>query len=183
MARALREGDPCYAASTYALSDALFAQRRAAGGALPPKLYRHLVGRFSLTQEEPAWARLEERDETGFRGLTSSASTIALCDPLCFSEDGFSAKIYSHMGIAYEPQDADVICFVSSPDDECGAHAAVMREPGVATFPPNTRFELQEVVAPGEWEAPNGMRPRQRLLVVSATYRAPRAGGKRGRRL
>ena len=120
-------------------------------------------------------------DRTGFRGLTSSSATIVNCDSQCFTEDGFSTKISRGSLIVYEPQDSDVVCFVSSPDDERGAHAAVIRQPGVGLFPPNTRFELEEVIAPGEWEAPNGVRPRQRLLVVNATYRAPRAGGKRGR--
>ena len=73
------------------------------------------------------------------------------------------------------------MCFLPEPDDERGMHAPVMRGTYSCIFPPNTRFELQEVIGPREWEAPNGVYPQQRLLVVTATYRAPRAGGKRGR--
>ena len=36
--------------------------------------------------------------------------------------------------------------------------------------PPNTLFRLRDVLAPGTWQAPGGVYPRQRLLVVSATY-------------
>lgn len=68
-----------------------------------------------------------------------------------------------------------MVCFVPAADDDLGAHAPVMRLANTGTFPPNTRFELQEVCERGEWVAPNGMRPQQRLFVVSATYRAPRA--------
>ena len=40
-------------------------------------------------------------------------------------------------------------------------------------FPPNTLFRLKEVKAPGTWEAPGGVYPQQRLLVVTATYLVP----------
>ena len=43
-------------------------------------------------------------------------------------------------------------------------------------FPPNTLFRLLEVKEAGSWEAPGGKMPQVRLLVVSATFRAPRAG-------
>ena len=37
------------------------------------------------------------------------------------------------------------------------------------------QFHLKGVRAPGEWEAPNGVYPKQRLLVVTATYQDPEA--------
>jgi len=43
-----------------------------------------------------------------------------------------------------------------------------------ASYPPNTLYRLIRVEAPGEWEAPGGVRPMQRLFVVTATYRDPR---------
>ena len=54
----MRDGDRCYAASTYALCDALSAQRRGADD-VPPLMYAHLRGKFSLVEKEPAWADLE----------------------------------------------------------------------------------------------------------------------------
>ena len=47
-------------------------------------------------------------------------------------------------------------------------------------FPPNTLFRLKQVVEAGGWEAPSSsgvsLRPQQRLLIVTATYKPPRAG-------
>ena len=103
LGRALRERDSCYAASTYALSEALFKQRagatdddvKAGGGkraaskqprARPPQaLYAHRDGLFSLSEREPAWENMEAPDGTGFRGLTSSALVHASCDPRYFT--------------------------------------------------------------------------------------------------
>lgn len=188
LARALRECDPCYAASTYALCDALFSQRaahsRGAALATPPLLYRHRSGSGGLAQDDPAWSRLEEPDATGFRGLTSSALVRAYCSPSNFAVDGFRlGQLVDASTTEYSKCDSDVVCFESAPDDEHGAHAAIptawsksthMLENGV--FPPNTLYRLKEVKQPGEWEAPGGVRVQQRLLVVTATYRAPRIG-------
>ena len=38
-------------------------------------------------------------------------------------------------------------------------------------FPPNTLFRFAGEKAPGEWVGPGGVRPRPRLLLVTATYR------------
>ena len=43
--------------------------------------------------------------------------------------------------------------------------------------PPNTLFRLKEIVPAGEWEAPGGVFPNQRLLLVGATYMALDEGG------
>ena len=62
LGRALRERDPCYSASTYALCDALFThhrEQRSRDADEPPRLYAHLRGRHSLIEKEPAWERLE----------------------------------------------------------------------------------------------------------------------------
>lgn len=77
-------------------------------------------------------------------------------------------------------QDSDVICFESRPDSEDGSHAAINFTPfplpndpqiRAGAFPPNTLFELKDVKEAGDWEAPGGLRPRQRLITVTATYR------------
>ena len=62
---------------------------------------------------------------------------------------------------------------MSAYSGEHGSHAAVFRESdNLATFPPNTRYELREVIAPGEWVAPNGVRPQRRLLVARGMHSA-----------
>ena len=37
---------------------------------------------------------------------------------------------------------------------------------GSGCFPPNTLYRLVRVDKPGEWVAPNGVKPNRRLLVA-----------------
>ena len=56
----------------------------------------------------------------------------------------------------------------------CAHPSVCYMRPGA--FPPNTQYRLKEVRAAGEWEAPaQGVYPRRRLLVVTATYLPPHA--------
>ena len=60
--------------------------------------------------------------------------------------------------------------FESAREDANGyAHAALMFTAQYGAFPHNTLFRLREIREPGTWTAPGGVRPRQRLLVVTAT--------------
>ena len=203
LGRALGQRDPCYSASMYALCEALFAQRQGAEddadvakrrmqmtprrpdadgrrrSALPQPMYAHLHGLFSLAERDPAWESLETPDGTGFRGLTSSALVHASWDPRLFTEAGFSVTTTNPQDstqFLLVPQDSDVVCFVSMPDDEHGAHSAIVTADSSGDFPPNTLFRLKNICDPGGWEAPGGVRPMQRLLEVTATYQPPHAG-------
>lgn len=60
---------------------------------VPPRLYFHRVGPYSLTEAEPAWRELETPDAHGFCGLQSLAMTRALREPLLFSVGGFSYRV------------------------------------------------------------------------------------------
>lgn len=176
IARALRDGDECYAASTYALCEILVTQREAQvrRDATPPRpFYRHLddpscvVTANSLVMDDKGWREIETPDATGFRGLTCSSALLVDRGPECFNEAGFCAFKGGNTA------DSDVVMFESTPDDEFGIHAPVLTGETYATFPPNTLFRLKRIVAAGAWEAPGGVCPRQRLLVVSATYQRP----------
>ena len=68
-------------------------------------------------------------------------------------------------------QQSDVVCFEPRPDDQLGAHSPVMFDEMYGAFPPNTLFRLSHFEPPGSWEGPGGVRPNQRLLVVTATFR------------
>ena len=50
------------------------------------------------------------------------------------------------------------------------------RLPSRRSSPPNTLFRFKELKEPGTWEAPGGVFPQQRLIVVTATYQPPRKG-------
>merc|ERR1711972_1017029 len=61
LGRALREHDPCYAATTYAISDALFVHRHLRYTLVPPPMYIHHTGRYSLVHDDPGWNEIEEK--------------------------------------------------------------------------------------------------------------------------
>ena len=198
LARALRDGDSCYAASTYALCNILFEQRhRAAKAAMmqtaakerwqrrlaakPTRLYTHLEGRDGLSLSEPGWLDLLTPDETGFRGHTCNALVTADCEPARMGPEGH--KAFNVTTKALEAVDSDVVCIEPRPDDGLGAHAPVMFSEKFGAFPPNTLFRLQRVEGAGTWEGPGGCHPSQRLLVVTATFRKASRGREQGARL
>ena len=174
IANGLRTRDSGLVDSTYALCEALYrVARQQASGPAPPRLYRHLSGRFSLAEDDEEWLTLETPDLAGFQGFTSPALTRATCDPRSFHADGFAQ--YMHTSQENETQDSDVVCFESIATDGVDMHAAIMTEnQSFGVFPPNTLFRLK-AVEEGGFTAPGGQRVRQRLLVVTATYRPPRA--------
>ena len=116
IARALRERCADYAASTYAVCEALSqalelarpkpASRHVARhllptiteptdghggggggvGELPPPIYRHLEGKHSLSESDPQWAHIEAADSNGFFGLTSNALTRASTGAIHFTD-------------------------------------------------------------------------------------------------
>jgi len=184
--RALKQRDPCYAASTYAMCDALFAYR-VGGDATPKRLYCHIrgsadQGALGLWECDSSWDGLETPNEDGFRGLTCSSVVLGFRGKDFFTRQGFSGQVeYTAGNTRMVPMDCDVVCFDSAPQDERGHHSAILlssEERGA--FPPNTMFELKEVCEPGTWECPvAGLFPNQRLLVVLPTYGAPRAGLRR----
>ena len=179
LGRALVAGDPCYAATTYLVSDGLFAAaERQQDSPLPPSLYMGLQGDSgALVECDGQWSFLEQPDCNGFCGLTSATLiTEAYCAPENFDDNGYCVRTTTEEGVEYMPVDSAVVRFDSTPADANGYHAAVMLTPTRGTFPPNTLFRLKQTIEAGYWEAPGGVYPNQRLLVVTATYRPPRTG-------
>jgi hypothetical protein len=124
--KALREPHPRYAASTYALCEALYDQKKDSPveavcepGVL---LYANRRGLQSLEEGDDQWLKIETPDRTGFRGLTGAAPVRLYRDAACFSPAGFNIK----NGVEYLAVDGDVIAIESKADDEHGSHAAIM---------------------------------------------------------
>jgi hypothetical protein len=139
-------------------------------------MYRHLNGRFSLSQYDDKWRSLETADHTGFRGLVSLGGVVGDCDPQNFSEKGYMRRYQDKSGVSYVLEDSDVVGFESRPSDDIGVHTMVSTYTLLSgTFPPNTLLRLRKIVPAGQWEAPGGIYPKQRLLVVTATYLMPSA--------
>ena len=181
IARALQERDACYAASTYALCQSLWDGRRTEEPP-PPMLYRHLQGKMGLTEIDPGWSELTIPDIHGFCGLVSNGITPGDCDPLNFGVGGYMRRFQRGTDPPeYIVENSDIVGFISSASDELGAHSAVLTYTDyTGAFPPKTLFRLQRIIPPGEWMAPNGVYPLQRLLVVTATYMPPRCNNTRG---
>ena len=93
LAKSLATGDRRFAASIYAISEALLHAPQLPAylgeGALPPPLFRHLDGKHSLAASDPQWSHVKEWDRNGFRGLTSAAIVRAMCSPTNFSSRGW----------------------------------------------------------------------------------------------
>eukprot|EP00322_Chrysochromulina_rotalis_P013764 CAMPEP_0115837498 /NCGR_PEP_ID=MMETSP0287-20121206/5250_1 /TAXON_ID=412157 /ORGANISM="Chrysochromulina rotalis, Strain UIO044" /LENGTH=718 /DNA_ID=CAMNT_0003291007 /DNA_START=17 /DNA_END=2173 /DNA_ORIENTATION=+ len=183
ISKALSEGSARYAASTYAFSGALFSVVQARSrtlptpAQLPPPTYYPLRGKYSLCARDANWDRLEEPDVNGFCGLTSSAPVKTTGIAAHFTPSGLGVNIKVDGCSQLKVQDSPVVMFESALPDDHGMHAPVTILPGEfeCHFPPNTLFRLVRTEEDG-FDAPGGVRVRQRLLVVRATYREPMAG-------
>ena len=146
---------------------------------LPPKMYQILRGDHSLVDGDPAWAKIEKPDRTGFCGLTSDSLVLGTCRPEAFMEGGFGAGVNKDLPggkkvRVYEEQDSDIVCFEPAYDDIEGCRSPILTKDNQGVFPPNTLFRLKEIKQPGTWESPNpGVFPKRRLLVVSALFQRP----------
>ena len=187
---ALSEKNDRFAASTYAMRRALYAaiprERRSSrnsgsdagderdGEHVAPLLYWHLRGQFSLCEGDEGWGHVDVYDRNGFRGLTCSSLVRVTREVGCFDEAGFKVKVNRGGEEQYESVgDTDVVAFISQRSSWQFGHSAILTDSNErGAFPPNTLFRLKEIKPPGEWEAPGGCWPRQRLLMVTATYQS-----------
>ena len=95
MSKAISDKSARYAASTYAFSDLIYSHLRrmkfySGEGAppLPRPMYCNLRGLYSLVAKDPNWARIEEPDVNGFRGLTTTAPLNVGCNEAMFDPEG-----------------------------------------------------------------------------------------------
>ena len=188
IALALREGSPRFAASTYALCAPLYRDAARQQSDAPQRVFANMTswkksGRQLLTSD-PAWSDLEVPDRNGFCGLTcSSLSRFFVAGDCLFQEQGmcipdWTTGVDKSSGKRYtmRPADSDVVCVECQKTDAMGNHHApilVSREfedtGHEYVFPPNTLFRLKKVEP--SFESPCGVRVKQRLLTVTATFR------------
>ena len=67
---------------------------------------------------------MEQPDNTGFCGITSSALVMGTCDPRRFSAGGYAVNVTREGQRELETQDSDVVRFVSR---EANEHAGAWR--------------------------------------------------------
>ena len=178
IAQALRDRSPRFAASTYAIIDALGKRSANTCSLLPPLLYKNLEGKRGLAAAAREWRDLERCDPTGFQGFCCCSPVNAYCDARNFLEAGYAVAEGSGENLTFVPQDSAVVCFESRPSTMESLHSAVMLSAVEGTFPPNTLFRLHSVQP--SFVAPNGVTVKQRLLTVRATYRLPVTQGAGG---
>ena len=120
----------------------------------------------------------------------------AFCKPTSLSAEpafaggragGFAVSVRGEGGVKDSRVviDSPVVRFDSDPPDMRGYHTAVVVGPNRGAFPPNTLFALKEVIEGGfTYDVPGGpeggIRVRQNLLIVSATWADPAVRGSEG---
>lgn len=191
MARALAENDRRYAASTYALLDAIQSRVQESFAMSPDenphrgedhegRFYRNLEGYGSLALDDTRWKTLEKPDNTGFKGLTAFSATRPIRCRDNFEAQGWKAQVET--GIYERVNDSDIVAFDNLPTSDLGFHHGIVSgdqlnangtSANSVIYPPFTLFRLRKVYKPGEWTAPDGLTPNCRLLVVTATYKFP----------
>jgi hypothetical protein len=184
MARALEKKDKRFATSAYALADALNSRVKVqfetgkfeSGEDHAGRYYRNLTGYGSLALDYPKWKDLENPDATGFTGLTTCAFLCPSRKTENFDANGWKAQVKHG---EFESVDSDIVAFDSREPDDHGFHHGINigDKQNFAAYPPYTLFRLQTIFEPGHWTAPGPaglrLRPKCRLLLVSATYRFP----------
>ena len=178
LSRGVREGSRAFAASTYAIRDALGAaalrQGLYRGGhqqGMHEPLYANLRGRGGLATEDPRW---EEwlLSVCGCRAAGSSSSSGGSSEgsgggsgggeggggAFLTSAIALAAGELTRAGIVWAGQPhaaraaAGVVCFRAAPADATGLHALVDVGSGRYALPPLSRVSLVRVDEPGEWE-------------------------------
>ena len=102
------------------------------------------LARLARLSRLDRWDKLEEPDQTGFCGLVSHGLSVAGCDRQNFSEKGYMRRFQGKDGqVEWIAEDSPIVCFESAPDDEHGAHAALLTySDETGAFPPNTMVRL-----------------------------------------
>jgi hypothetical protein len=169
MGKALGECSSRYSKCTYALIRALGCIKALHKESPPPPPgYRHLYGEGSLSEADEKWADIEKTDANGFKGLTANVFCRPIWKEKHFCNEGYCTR---NENGTQSFVDSPIVRFLSEDDDEHGMHSGLHVSKNSTAFPPNTLFCLKNVYAPGEWMAPGGCYPNQRLLEVTATYR------------
>ena len=93
LARGVRNHSPTFAASSYALSEALWARARAIRSPAPPA-FASLRGTFGLVSADECWLQLLADDAAPVRtSFTTTAVVLASSDPATFpDEESVSAQ-------------------------------------------------------------------------------------------
>lgn len=181
LARAVRDRDPCYAATTHLLCKAISQKAQELTTAMP-RMYKNLTGLFGLATEGPEWeALLEPNAAPGMSFVTTAIVPTAAPGRGSFPNDqGYHKSCHTPTkGWSWELQDSDIVCFLSAPADSNGQHSLVPldEEEYLCVLPPLATVTLERVDQPGQWEligsdAPKGLRVKRRLFSVRMTYDA-----------
>ena len=110
--------------------------------------------------------------------FVTSAMLEASASPACLSAEGFCTPVnVGNGGIEYQPQPTAVVRFCSAAMDRSGFHSllptALTEDEMEYDLPPLSTITLQQVHAPGSWQAYDGATVDQRLLTVSVGFAFP----------
>ena len=193
LARGVRNHSPTFAASSYALSEALWARARAIRSPAPPA-FASLRGTFGLVSADECWLQLLADDAApGRTSFTTTAVVLASSDPATFpDEESVSAQrpprhapdprltasppppqvrvpLQRLGSVACELTDGPVVCFESS-NDGCLLRSLIQTSPTGFALPPLARVTLVDVRGPGEWASPDGKAVSRTCFVCRVCY-------------
>lgn len=169
-----------FAASSHLVSSAL--RCRACTEPVAPPAYNDLDGPYGLRRADPGWAAIASAD-VGYSFKTKTPLEASACGA-CLTQHGFSAPIIDVKGrsddVQYQPQDSDVVCFVSRQADGSGFHSLVRtastKHERQYDLPPLATITLLNVQEPHTWltafEADQGPNfyVNRRLYTVAVTF-------------
>lgn len=169
-----------FAASSHLVASAL--RCRACTEEVAPPAYNDLDGPYGLRRADSGWAAIASA-QVGYTFKTKTPLEASACGA-CMKEHGFCAPIIDVKGrsddVQYQPQDSDVVCFLSRPADGAGFHSLVRtaktRHERQYDLPPLATITLLKVEEPNTWltafardQGPN-IYVNRRLYTVAVTF-------------
>ena len=171
---AFKDSSDEFGASAHLLQRA-FAFRAPLEGVAPP-CFNDLDGTYGLRRHDVAWAALHADAAVGVT-FTTRAPLEASASPQCLTADGFCAPVINvgeSDDVVYEPQDSDVVKFLSAPRDGAGFHSLVRTAETAAELqydlPPLSKITLVAIHEPGDWAALGQQPVHRRLFTVKVTF-------------
>lgn len=168
-----------FAASCHTICSALTC--RAAVEPTAPPAYNDLDGPYGLRRADRAWATLANAP-IGYEFETTTPIE-ASAFRACLTPLGFCAPIIDVKGdsddVQYQPQDSDVVCFISKPPDGRGFHSLVRtactKFERQYDLPPFAKIILVKVQEPLTWmtgfqDGQPQFPVKRRLYTVEVTF-------------
>ena len=190
----IRQRSSRFAASAHAVYDALALAAQRQAQELPKPVFAFI----NTGGDKPAglavevdeqFAELSRPDANGFRGFSCPGEVFAAGDDVLdklFPGNGLppQQRRLVHGQEEYLPvENGDVVAILPKQPNGRMLHQPIATNGGSYRVPPNSLITLLRYREPGEWLAPNGVRPGCGCYEVAVTFYALAQGGREKRAL